>query len=77
MAAAITTTATTLEGQALEIALAIQAAEATQSTDEIPLNNITITPDTEASTVAVALTLPTTLSGAAGAITYTADEYLS
>lgn len=77
MSAAITTTATTLEGQVLEVMLALQALEVAQTTADNDLNRTTLAPDTEANEIALAVTLPVSLSGASGAITYTATEYLA
>ncbi|MGD1858160.1 MAG: hypothetical protein ACFB2W_28320 [Leptolyngbyaceae cyanobacterium] len=77
MAAAVSSTATTAEGQFLDIARELQVLEAAQSTDDTPLNNVQIDTDLEAGTVTVSATLPITLGGAAGALTVTAGEYLS
>ncbi|NEQ50330.1 MAG: hypothetical protein F6K11_09390 [Leptolyngbya sp. SIO3F4] len=77
MAAAVSSTATTVEGQFLDIARELQVLEAAQSTDEIPLNNVQIDTDIEAGTVTITATLPITLGGTAGALTVTAGEYLS
>ena len=77
MAATVSSPATTVEGQCLEIARELQLLEAAQSTDEIPLNNVQIDTDIETGTVTVTATLPITLSGTAGALTVTAGEYLS
>lgn len=77
MAAAVSSTATTVEGQFLDIARELQVLEAAQSTDETPLNNVQIDTDIEAGTVTISATLPITLGGAAGAMTMTAGTYLS
>lgn len=77
MAVAVSSTATTVEGQFLDIARELQILEAAQSTDETPLNNVQLDTDIEAGTVTVSATLPITLGGSAGALTVTAAEYLS
>lgn len=77
MAAAVSSTATTAEGQFLDIARELQLLEAAQSTDETPLNNIQLDTDIEAGTVTVTAILPITLGGQAGALTVTAAPYLS
>ena len=77
MAAAVSSTATTAEGQFLDIARELQVLESAQSTDETPLNNVQIDTDIENGTVTVTATLPITLGGTAGALTVTAGEYLS
>ncbi|MFG6105671.1 hypothetical protein U2F10_25725 [Leptothoe sp. EHU-05/26/07-4] len=77
MAAAITTTATSIEGQALEVARELQVLEAAQSTADVPLNNVQIDTDIESGLVSITMTLPTALSGTGGAFTVSASEYLS
>jgi hypothetical protein len=76
MAAAATLSATSLEGQALEVARLIQSAELAIAADTRP-NNVTIAPDLEAQTVTLTITLPVVLSGSGGAFTLTAGTYLS
>jgi hypothetical protein len=73
MAAAITTSATTIEAQALEVATAMQLLEAAE--DPV-LNQVTVQPNTEAGTVSIAITLPVALAQTAGVVSYTAQEYL-
>ena len=77
MAAAVTTSATTVEGQFLEVARELQGLEAAQSTADLPLNNVQIDTDIETGLVTITATLPATLSGTGGALTLTAGEYLS
>ena len=77
MAAAVTTSATSIEGQALEIARELQNLEAAQSTADIPLNNVQIDTDIENGLVSITMSLPVALSGTGGAVTLSASEYLS
>lgn len=77
MAAAVTTSATSVEGQALEIARELQVLEAAQSTDEAPLNNVQIDTDIESGLITITMSLPAALSGTGGAVTMSASEYLS
>ncbi|MEM9977930.1 MAG: hypothetical protein AAF808_09910 [Cyanobacteria bacterium P01_D01_bin.2] len=77
MAAAVSSTATTAEGQFLDIARELQSLEAAQSTDDTPINNVQLDTDIEAGTVTISATLPIALSGSGGALTVTAQEYLS
>lgn len=77
MAAAVTTSASSVEGQFLEVARQIQTLEAAQSTADIPLNNLQIDTDIENNQVTVTATIPVALSGSGGALTLTASEYLS
>lgn len=75
MAAAITTQATTLEAQFVEVAVALQNAEAALNTTP-PTNRITIAPGIEAGTTTITATLPTTLSSSAtGQLVLTATPY--
>lgn len=75
MAASITTSATTLEGQLIEIVKAMQVAELAIPEATRP-NRVTIDADYEASTLTVTGSLQFTLSGTAGAITVTPVAYL-
>ena len=77
MAVAVSSTATTAEGQFLDIARELQSLEAAQSTDDTPINNVQLDTDIEAGTVTISATLPIALSGSGGALTVTAQEYLS
>jgi hypothetical protein len=75
MAAAITTTATTLEGQAFEILNALQDTELAQPEATRP-NRVTVAYDTEALTVTLGLTMNITPSSAGGSRTFTPLAYL-
>ncbi|MDG2990561.1 hypothetical protein L3556_06375 [Candidatus Synechococcus calcipolaris G9] len=76
MAAAITTSATSLEGQALECIRELQSLELAIPEADRP-NNATIAVDFEALTATLSVTLPVTLNGAGAAISITASPYLS
>ena len=75
MASAITTTSTTLEGQLVEVAKAMQQAELAIPEVNRP-NNVTIALDPETLGISVSATLEATLSGTAGAVTMTPVAYL-
>lgn len=75
MAAPITTTATNLVAQLLEVAGAVQAAELAIPEETRP-DNISFTPDTEGGTISISVSLPVTFSSAGGKISYTAVDYL-
>lgn len=75
MAAAITTTATNLVAQMLEVAGALQSAELAIPVETRP-DNISFTPDTEGGTITISATIPCTFSSAGGAISFTAVDYL-
>jgi DUF4097 and DUF4098 domain-containing protein YvlB len=77
MAAAITTTSTTLEAQLLEIAGNVQVTEAAQSTADVELNNCQIDYDLEAGTVSISVILPITVAMNAGKLEMSASEYLA
>ena len=77
MATAVTTSATTAEGQFLELARELQSLESTQSTADNPLNNVQIDTDIESGLITISASLPGSLSGTGGALTLSADEYLS
>ncbi len=76
MAAPITTTATTLEGQVLEVARSLQELELNIPPDNRP-NNVSIAPDFEALTVTISITLPIVLSGTGNQVSFAAGTYLS
>ncbi len=76
MAASITTTASSLEGQLYEVAIAIQEAELAVAEDSRP-DNMTINYDLENLQVSISATLPVTLSGSGGSATIAADTYLA
>lgn len=75
MSAAITTTATNLPAQLLEVAGAVHSAELAIAADLRP-DNITISVDPEGSTVSINATLPVTFTAAAGEISFTPTDYL-
>lgn len=75
MASAATLTATTLEGQALEVARLMQAAELAIAVETRP-DNVQIATDFENLTVSITISLPVTLSGSGAAYTFTAATYL-
>lgn len=72
MAAAITTSATTLEGQLAEVAGALQAAEAAQS-----LNRVTVAFNVEAGTMQITASLPAIFSSTGTAQSMSVSEYVS
>lgn len=79
MAAAHTTTATTIEAQIFEVAGKIQelevAAAAADTTGTFEqLMNIAV--DAEGGTVTLAITLPATVASTGGVLTFTPNEYL-
>jgi hypothetical protein len=78
MAAAIVTTATTLEGQALEVIGKLQQLEATYNiaNPNTPVNRASISPNIENSEVSLTVTLPTTLAVSGGTYTETVVAYL-
>ncbi len=77
MSAAITTTASTLSEQFIEVASALQAAEvAALAADENAANNINITADSDDGTITVTATLPASLSGSGGNFALTPDDYV-
>jgi hypothetical protein len=75
MAAAITTTATTLEGQFFEISNAMQDAELAQPEATRP-NRITVGFDTEALTYTVTASINVNTSGTGGNRIFTPVPYL-
>ena len=72
MAAAITTTAATLEGQLLEVARELELAEQAAS-----LNNITIALNVDNKTTTITARLPLTISGSGESLTLSAAEYIT
>ena len=77
MAAAITTTATTIEGQFLEIAAKIQELELAVPVDTRP-NNMTLTPDLEGLVMNVTASIPITYSVDASAnVVISSGTYLT
>ena len=79
MAAAITTTATTLEGQLIEVVRELEELEiaipAAQKTAEN--QRLSISTDFDNALVSIAIALPVTVGGTGGAITVTAAAYLT
>lgn len=75
MAAAITTTATTLEGQLVEVIRAMEAAEKTvpEATRE---NRVSVGLDVDNGRIAISATLNATISGAGGSISFAPVVYL-
>jgi len=77
MAAAITTTSTTLEGQALEVARALQQAELAVTPATARPNRITLTPNLEDGEITIALTLPISMGGTGNSLAIQANPYLA
>lgn len=77
MAASITTTATTLEGQMLEVALAIQAKEALTVNTTGAVNNLQVTVDVEGGSVSIVSTLPATFTSSGGSLQVVPTAYLT
>lgn len=78
MSAPITTTATTLVGQFIEVAIAIQNAEITaQETNPEFEPQLTLAGDFEAGAITLAATVPSTVGGTAGSLTLTPQDYLA
>jgi hypothetical protein len=77
MAAAITTSATIIEAQALEIVTALGELEKAQTTDLAPLNNVTIDTDLENDLVNITLSLPVAITTTASGFSVAATAYLT
>lgn len=75
MAATVTLTATSLEGQLLEAASALQAAEQAMPIDT-RVNYVTITPDPDNGFVQIIANLPAVMAVKAGGLSLTADPYV-
>ena len=76
MAAAIPTTANTLEGQLFEIANRVQLAELSQPEENRP-NNIQVNLDTENGTLSLTFSAPATFSiNSSGQLVATPTPYL-
>ncbi|NET70562.1 MAG: hypothetical protein F6K62_06140 [Sphaerospermopsis sp. SIO1G2] len=76
MAAAITTTAPSLEGQSFEIAQALQNLELQVPTDTRP-DNVSIEHDLEAQTTTITITIPhTSVTDGSGSQIISAGTYL-
>lgn len=79
MAAVIdTSSATTAEGQLLQLIFALNGSENANvdANGAVITNNIQITPNAETDSMAVNLTLPVTASTSADGVTYVADSFL-
>ncbi|MFM2430712.1 MAG: hypothetical protein RLZZ511_1925 [Cyanobacteriota bacterium] len=78
MAAAIVTTATTLEKQLIEVAQAVENAERAYNVanPNTPVNNVSVALDQEGGAISVSINLPSTVSAAAGVVSMTPDTYL-
>jgi hypothetical protein len=76
MAAAITTASTTLEGQALEIMVALQGAELAAPEATRP-DNIQVDFSTEDKRASISVSLPVELVVVAGAPKFNATVYLA
>jgi hydroxymethylglutaryl-CoA reductase len=77
MAAAVTTTATTLEAQLVEVAQSIQDAEAAATAADANFESLlTIAADPEEGSITITVTLPATVAGSGGNLTFTPTEYL-
>lgn len=79
MAAAITTTATTIEKQLFEVAGKMQELEVTAAAADTTgtfeqLMNIAV--DAEGGAVTLSITLPATVASVGGVLTFTPSEYL-
>ncbi len=72
MAAPITTTATTLEGQLAEVAGALQTLEAAEN-----LNRVTLAVNTEQGSVQITANLPATFSSAGDSISMEVTSYVA
>lgn len=79
-----TSTATSLPGQMIQVAQALQSAELAYNADPVntasptfvALNNITVDTDFEAGTISVTATLPITFAAAPNGVTVTVSDYL-
>jgi hypothetical protein len=76
MAASITTTATTLEGQFIELAGEIQEKELLMPEASRP-NRIQIEPDPDALTITITAEIPATFNATGGTISLVAGSYLA
>lgn len=77
MAAALTTTSTTIEKQLFEVAGKIQELEqAAAEADPAFVPLLTLALDAEGGTVTVTATLPATIGSAGGVLSFTPDTYL-
>ena len=75
MSKAISTKATTLSGQVVEVCNALQQAELAVAQENRP-ENINITSDSEEGTITIAATIPATLTGTGGIFSLTPVDYV-
>ncbi len=73
------TSATTAEGQALQLAYALSNAENAQvdTAGAALTDNIQITPNNETGVIAVTMNLPVTIGTSANGATYVASEFIA
>lgn len=77
MAAALVTTATTIEKQLFEVAGKMQELEAAAAAaDEAFEQLLTIAIDAEGGSVTITATLPAAVASVGGVLTFTPNEYL-
>jgi hypothetical protein len=79
MSAPITTTATTLEAQLMEVAQALEARERAYNalaTTTVPVNSVSLSLDPENAAISVSVNMVATVSGTAGAISMIPTAYL-
>lgn len=78
MATAIVTTATTLEGQMLELATKgqLEEVEYNDANPNNTVNRITISPNIEAGTVNISIDLPITITSSGNTLVVSAAPYL-
>ena len=77
MASPITTQATSLEAQAAEVVLALQAKEQEKSTDDITFDNVQVSMDTDAGQMSITVNLPITTVVTAGIPSTPVSAYLT
>jgi hydroxymethylglutaryl-CoA reductase len=79
MAAAVVTTATTIEKQIVEVAAAIEALEKAAIAADTAgtfTPRLTLSTDVEAAEVTVSITLPAVVSGTGGTVSLVPEAYL-
>ena len=79
MATAITTTATTLEGQLIEVAQAIETKERAYNalpTTTVPVGSVSLSLDPENAVISVSVNMAATVSGTGGAVSMSPTAYL-
>ena len=80
MAAAVVTTALTVEKQIVEVAAAIEALEKTAIAADTAgtfVPRLTLSTDVEAAEITVSITLPAIVSGTGGTVSLSPDAYLA